>query len=168
MHVILPQSAIFVSAWLIVFTSIERLIAVLYPFHIKLIITRKRCYITIASMAVFFVTISTSISCCLTYDVKQPQFCQIKGNINGTYSLYYRVVFQLIRLSFGSWVPSVLNIILNVITIRALLKAMRIRKWISVKQNKHDFTNANNVTTQPNRIVNDLYEENQDINKEYV
>lgn len=151
MHGVLPQTAIFTSVWLIVLTSVERTIAVLYPFRVHSIFSRFRCNLLIASLVVFFFTLSSTVSVCMEHNKSKPHFCQIKGSENGTCFYYYMFIFPWIRSSMGSWVPSLLGVSLNVTMIRALIKATRARKKISGEQMNH-MNNRRRATIDSNNV----------------
>lgn len=81
---VIPQAATFISVWLIIITSAERTVAVLVPLKVAIIFSKKRCQIIICAMISFFILLSSSTSLCIHYSKKQPYYCQIRGDQNGT------------------------------------------------------------------------------------
>ena len=128
---IIPQAAMFISVWLIMFMGVERMIAVRYPLQVAFIFSKRRCKVIISIMILFFAILSSSTSICIEHVAKQPYYCQIKGTQNGTCFVYYTYVFPLFKSIFASWVPSILGVCLNILIIIALYKASAQRKDIT-------------------------------------
>lgn len=75
---VLPHTTLFVSVWLIIITSLERAIAVLYPFRVAILFSHTRCKCLIAAICIFFFALSNSTTPCLEYNLDKPYYCQIK------------------------------------------------------------------------------------------
>jgi hypothetical protein len=120
---IVAQSALFVSVWLIVITSIERAIAVLYPIKAVFIFRRIRCKLMILFIIIFFLLISSTLAFCISYSPLQPYYCRINGNKDGACFRYYTYVFPWFKSLLGSWLPSAFIIIINSLIIKALYTA---------------------------------------------
>ena len=128
---VIPQAATFISVWLIIITSAERAAAVLVPLKVAFIFSRARCKLIIGMMILAFLVLSSSLSICINHSPNQPYYCQIRGNKNGKCFYYYTYVFPWIKSAFGSWLPSLLGISLNLVIIFELYKASNARKIIS-------------------------------------
>ena len=140
---VVPQAASFISVWLIIITSAERMIAVLRPLKVGIIFSKKRCQSIIILMILFFFALSSSLSICISYSIQQPYYCQIKGSQNGTCFQYYTYVFPWIKSSLGSWMPSILGICFNLVIICELYRASRERETITNAKSKINNSNHN-------------------------
>jgi hypothetical protein len=129
-HSLFPQTAMFISIWLIMITTGERTLAVLCPLKVGILFSRKRCKLIILLMSLVCLLLSSTIGFCLEYNEEKPYYCQIKGRTNGTCFQYYTYVFPWIKSSFGSWIPSILCFVLNIMIIRGLYAASRERNNI--------------------------------------
>ena len=127
---VIPQAASFISVWLIVITSTERTFAVLTPLKVAFIFSKKRCKAIMLVLFLFFIALSSTTSVCIRYSVAQPYYCQIKGNKEGNCFFFYNYIFPWLKSSFGSWIPSVVGVILNIVMISALYKASNERRNI--------------------------------------
>ena len=145
---VIPQAASLISIWLIIITSAERTVAVTFPLKVQIIFSKIRCKTIMLFMIIFFIGLSSTTSICIHHSKQQPYYCQIRGDLNGTCFYYYTYVFPWFKSIFGSWVPSLLGITLNLVIIRALYKAANSRKNITTKsslQRKGSFIELENL-----------------------
>lgn len=128
---IVPETAAFISYWLIITTTAERSVAVWYPLKVTEIFSRRRCFIIIIILVSFFVLLSSTQAFCLQYYAKKPYYCIIKGDENGTCQIYINHVYPWIKSAFMSWLPSIAGIFLNSIIIISLSIATKQRKSLN-------------------------------------
>jgi hypothetical protein len=151
---IIAQAATFISVWLIMITSSERAAAVLKPLKVAIIFSKKRCKFIIVTMMSIFILLSSSQGLCTHYAPMQPYYCQIRGSQNGTCFYYYNYIFPWIKSSFGSWLPSVLGITLNIVIIVSLYHASDQRKNITsnsrIMNSNGNSGNYNYINTNSN------------------
>jgi hypothetical protein len=134
-----PQAAAFISVWLIILTTIERMIAVTRPLKVTQIFSSKRCKIIISLMIIAFSLLSSTLMLCIHYSPQMPYYCRIRGTIEGNCFIYYNYIFPWFRLLLGSLIPSIICITLNIIIITFLYRALINRKNITTsnKQQQH-------------------------------
>ena len=130
-YIIIPQSASFISVWLIMITTAERTAAVVVPLKVSSIFSKTRCKILITCMIVFFLIITCIAGFSLEYNQKKPYLCDIK--VGNFYIYYFDQIFPVLKSLFGSWLPSLIAISLNTTIIVYLYKASKERKNISQK-----------------------------------
>jgi hypothetical protein len=128
---VIPQAASFISVWLIVITSAERTCAVLTPLKVAYLFSKKHCKVIMSLMFAFFITLSGTTSVCIHYSKAQPYYCQIRGNKEGKCFIYYTYIFPWLKSAFGSWIPSIIGIVLNLVIICELYKASNARRAIT-------------------------------------
>jgi hypothetical protein len=145
---VIPQAASFISVWLIVITSAERTCAVLTPLKVAYLFSKKNCKVIMALMFAFFITLSGTTSVCIHYSRTQPYYCQIRGSKEGRCFVYYTYVFPWLKSAFGSWIPSVIGIVLNLVIIFELYKASNARRDIT--NNHYKSSNAHAGETSKN------------------
>lgn len=138
---VLSQASSFMSAWLVVITSAERAVAVITPFRVAHIFSKKHCQYIMIGLLAFFISLSSTITFCIEYKPSQPYYCQIKGEFEGKCFVYYNYIFPWLRSSLFSWIPSVLIIGLNVTIILELYKALNARKAITNGLKQSDSSN---------------------------
>ena len=127
---IIPEISAMVSYWIIITTTLERCMAVLYPLEVGIIFSRKRCSVIVISIILFFVFIANTRSLCLRFDADRTYFCPTKGK-NSKCSFYVNYIYPWIKSAFMSWLPSIIGIILNTKIIIELFKASKNRRLIS-------------------------------------
>ena len=127
---VIPQAASFISIWLIIILSAERTVAVISPFKVQSIFSKVRCKATILFTCFIFMGLSSTMSLCIRHSKCKPHYCEIKGIQNGLCFNYYNYVFPWFKSIFGSWIPSLVGITLNLIIIKELYKAAHSRKSI--------------------------------------
>ena len=103
-HVMLTYVARYMSRWILVFVSIERFIAVLFPTHHKTLFSRTKALIIVMIMSVFFFLV------CL------QMYVMFGRDTNGTcgtlsaYDDYWLGVWQQIDMVIGSLLPFIIMI----------------------------------------------------------
>ncbi len=131
-----------ISVWLIMITTAERTVSVVWPFKITRIFSKKNCKIIITSMIIFFLVLTSSAGMCSEYNEPKPYLCSIRGNTFCKY--YFNVVYPIFKSLFGSWLPSLIGICLNTIFIIFLKKISNKRKNITKRASqKEKNTNTN-------------------------
>ena len=143
-YIIIPQSASFISVWLIMITTAERTAAVVVPLKVSSIFSKTRCKILITCMIVFFLIITCIAGFSLEYNQKKPYLCVIKEG--KFYMYYFHHIFPIIKSLFGSWLPSLIAISLNTTIIIYLYKASKERKNISQKSSNYNLFELNSFT----------------------
>jgi len=131
-----------ISVWLIMITTAERTVSVVWPFKITRIFSKKNCKIIITSMIIFFLVLTSSAGMCSEYNEPKPYLCSIRGNTFCKY--YFNVVYPIFKSLFGSWLPSLIGICLNTIFIIFLKKISNKRKNIT-KRASHAIIPKNKV-----------------------
>lgn len=129
-YIIIPQTASFVSVWLIMITTAERTAAVVYPLKVSIMFSKKRCKILIICMIIFFFLLTSTAGFCSYHDPERPYLCMIKGGSGSFYHLYFQTIYQILKSTLGSWLPSLIGICLNITIIVYLKKASNERKNI--------------------------------------
>jgi hypothetical protein len=130
---ITPEIIALVSYWLVITTTFERTVAVLYPLKVAIIFSRKRCYIIVITLILFFVILVNTQVFCLQYYEKKPQYCAIRGPHYGKCHFYIKHVYPWFTSAFMSWLPSVTGIVFNTIIITSLYRASKKRGDIVFK-----------------------------------
>ena len=148
----IPQAAMFVSIWLIMIMSCERMVAVRYPLQVATIFSKFRCKIVISIMVLFFAIFTLFFAICMEHVVKQPYYCQIKGFQNGTCFAYHSYIFPLFKSAFSSWFPSILGIVLNILIVYELYSATKQRKELT---NQSPTTRRHNSQANKNGSISE-------------
>jgi hypothetical protein len=147
-YTIIPQSASFISVWLIMITTAERTAAVVVPLKVSQIFSKTRCKILITCMILFFLIITCIAGFSLEYNQKKPYLCEIKdGNF---YINYFHQVFPVIKSVFGSWLPSLIAISLNTTIVVFLYKASKERKIITQSNSNLNEIEFNLILSETN------------------
>ncbi len=142
-YIIVPQLASFTSIWLVIITTTERTVSIVWPFKITKIFSKNNCKIIIAFMIIFFITLTSSAGLCSEYNKPKPYLCSLK--VNGFCKYYFNNVYQIFKSLFGSWLPSLFGICLNTIFIIFLNRISNKRKNIT--------TNNTNSTKKEKQIT---------------
>lgn len=90
--------------------------------------------------------VTSSAGFCLQYNNLNPNQCSIK-NSNKYYKMYFNSVFQLFKILFGAWLPSLIGLCLNT-TFLVYLKKMIARKQPHMNNN-----NNNNRTRNETQLT---------------
>jgi hypothetical protein len=131
---VIPQAASFISVWLIVITSAERTCAVMMPLKVAYLFSKRHSKILMLLMFTFFIALSATVSVCIHYSKTQPYYCVIRGSMDGSCFVYYTYIFPWLKSAFGSWIPSLIGIVLNVVIIAELFRASNARRGITNNQ----------------------------------
>ena len=131
-----------VSSWVTVLISLERYIAIFYPFKVHIYCTKKRTYLAIITliMIVCIGCIPTFYSCNVKWLDQQPQ-CQTSGN-----NAFNDFIFKCTVLPFYSIVPFLFIAILNTLILRKVKDQNAFRS-----QGQH--SNQNSSTYNSSLIV---------------
>ena len=160
---VLPDIAALTSYWLIITTTLERCIAVLYPLEVKLLITRKRCYIWIFILILSFILISSTQIISLKPLPQTPYFCGIRGTATQGYYYYYRSGYPYIKAILMSWIPSILGIVLNIIIVVSLTRATKEMKNIRINQIS-SIDNLNEHLSNTPKFIDEKLKNNEENN----
>ena len=114
-YIIIPQTANYTSVWIKIFMAIERTAIIVFPF--KKIFSRKTCKIIIACIILIFLLLASTAGFCSHYDKKKPYLCIIKGDNGSIYEFYFHSVYQIIKSTLESWLPSIIDLIFTFIMI---------------------------------------------------
>ena len=171
---IIPEVALFVSVWLIVIMSLERVVAILYPFKVVFIFSKKRCLIFIAVIILFFNCLSSIGLKCFHYSAKKPYYCEIKGGLDGNCFYYYRSIFPWIKSLLGFLLPGILIIFLNTTIILSLNHASTKRQQITnnyhMRRNQNKLTNPGAtvlLSVQMDELINNLSSHDNELSVVY-
>lgn len=111
----------------------ERTSCLVWPFKVYEIFSQKNTKLFVLSIIKFFILITTSAGFCLQYNSLNPNQCSIK-NSNKYYNIYFNSVYQLFKILFGAWLPSLIGLCLN-ITFLVYLKKMTAKKQPHMNNN---------------------------------
>ena len=171
---IIPEVALFVSVWLIVITSLERVVAILFPFKVVFIFSKKRCLIFISVIILFFNCLSSIGFKCFHYSVKKPYYCEIKGGLDGNCFYYYRSIFPWIKSLLGFLLPGILIIFFNTTIILSLNHASNKRQQITnnyqMRKNQNELTNPGTtvlLSVQMDELINNISSHDKELSVVY-
>jgi len=127
---VFPQLTAFISIWIMVATTIERLFAVVTPLQVNGLFTRKLCHKIVITIIVFFSCLTSTISFCQTGNPRKPYYCLIRGQ-RGEFCYYYKKkVYPWIGSAFNSWLPSLICVVCNAAIIVTLCRTSHHRHYI--------------------------------------
>ena len=140
---LLTVSAI-VSSWVTVLISLERFIAIYYPFKVHIYCTKKRLYMIIVTMTVFASVgaiptffISAVVSSGDSYD------CQI------VFTSGLILAYRLIILTFYTIVPSFIIAIFSI----SMIKKLRIQSSLRMKYQGRKCTHSSSATDKSRFVM---------------
>ncbi len=153
---VLAHSASFISIWLIIITSAERTVAVCLPLKVQTIFSKARCKTIILVTCLSFLGLSSTLAVCIHHSRCRPYYCDIRGERNGKCYVYHNYIFPWFTSIFGSWLPSLLGMTLNLIIIKALYKAAQSRKTItsqsSLTKRRESFVRLEQIDMDKDKI----------------
>jgi hypothetical protein len=114
-YIIIPQTTNFISVWIKIFMTIERTAIIVFPF--KKIFSRQICKIIICCITLIFLLLTSTAGFCSHYDKEKPYLCAIKGGTGSIYEFYFHSVYQIIKSTLESWLPSIIDFIFTFILI---------------------------------------------------
>ena len=142
-YVIIPQSASCVSIWLILLITAERTSCLVWPFKVHEIFSQKNTKLFVLSIITFFILLTTSAGFCLQYN---------NLNSNKYYKIYFNSVYQLFKILFGAWLPSLIGLCLN-ITFLVYLKKMTAKKQPHMNNNNNNNNDDANSTRNETQLT---------------
>jgi hypothetical protein len=71
-YIIIPQTANFISVWLILITTAERVVAVVWPLRVSQIFSKNRCKKIIIFVIILFLSLTLSAGFCSEYSFEKP------------------------------------------------------------------------------------------------
>lgn len=125
---IVPEVALFLSAWMMILISVERAIAVILPLKVNSVFSKARCILISLFILSFFLLVSIGPCYCLQYSSKYPFFCAINGGQDGNCSFFYKYIYSFYKSFVGGILPTLIIIALNTAIIYSLYAANRARK----------------------------------------
>ena len=133
-----------VSSWVTVLISLERFIAIYYPFKVHIYCTKKRSYIIIVSLTVFasigaipLFFISAVVSSGNGYD------CQV------VFTSGLVLAYRIIILTFYSIVPSFLIAIFSI----SMIKKLHIQNSLRMKYQGRQCTHSSSATNKSHFVM---------------
>ena len=126
------RNAKMTSSWFIVLVSIERFIAVWFPFKSRQLVTKQFFWFSILLNYVMAATFNT-IWVYLTDSVVNGT-CQVNKSLNGNVKM--EQFFVILGTCLYSIVPSILIVCLNTLTIRRLVNQRKSLVQVTSKSNK--------------------------------
>ena len=109
------------ASWMVASISVERVVAVLFPHKAKIIFTRKRALLYIASIALFLTVVNAFLLGAYSLKTQGSYACNIAGD---TYKSFVFNVWPWIDFTLYSIVPFLVIVICNT----AIISKLRLRK----------------------------------------
>ncbi len=138
-YIIIPQAANFTSVWIKILMTIERTTVVVYPFY--KIFSRKTCKIVSFCIVFLFLALSSTAGFCSHHDTKKPYLCIVKEDIGNMYKFYFHSVYQIIKSTLESWLPSIIELVFNIIMIAYLRNRQKKRNSMVPKGSSRSANN---------------------------
>lgn len=143
---IVPEVALFLSAWMMILISVERAIAVILPLKVNSVFSKARCILISLFILSIFLLVSIGPCYCLQYSTKYPFFCAINGGQDGNCILFYKYIYSFYKTLVGGILPTIIIIALNTTIIYSLYAANRARKSLmsSIKSRENGSSRSSN------------------------
>ena len=143
----------FISAWIVLFSSAERTAAVKYPLNVAQIFSRKRCIYMIMAVFCIFLSVTSSFQLMCFEFSEAKHHCQIYGGINGT-CFKVHTYYVLYRSTISTWLPIVIGTCLNSTIVVLIYRAHNKRQQMTVENNQRSGSYDSSVNTSQLLICN--------------